>query len=142
MLLCRRKSEEEAKSAQEEIARLHGELEVVQKETQELVEAATPFVDSLVPSEGGSSEDSFLVRLPRSSDELRGYIRDTANTCVLHVLSIVRALKPDQDMAPFATGNVTGKSEEEFALLKRVSNRWQMPLWSGWTSEFYVMACG
>lgn len=71
-----------------------------------------------MPAEDEPSGDSFLVRLQRSSDELHGYIRDTANTCMLHVLSIVRALNPDQDMAPFAAGSVTGKSEEEFVALE------------------------
>lgn len=59
-----------------------------------------------------------MARLQRASSELRGYIRDTANTYVLHILSIVKALKPDQDMVPFATGNVSGKSEEEFSALE------------------------
>ena len=94
------------------------ELAAAKEDNRQLVEAATPLVDSLVPPEGENADRPFLERLHRASGELRSYIRDAAHACVVQILGVVKALLPNQDMTPFATGDVPGVTDEDFSLLE------------------------
>lgn len=119
----RSEHEKEKKKAFDELARLtevhkktEAELAAAKEENRQLVEAATPFVDSLVPPEDENAGRPFLERLHQASGALRGYIRDTARACVVSILGVVKALMPDQDMEPFASGRVAGVSDDDLAL--------------------------
>ena len=93
-------------------------LEAAREENQKLVDAATPLVDSLVPPGGENAEASFQDRLRRASAGFRSYVEDTARSCVSEVLVTAKALMPDQDMTPFATGIVPGVGDDRFAAIE------------------------
>lgn len=48
---------------------------------------------------------------------MRAYVPELAGSCVTHVLSLVRALFPTQDMEPFVTGNVEGVADIDYLAL-------------------------
>lgn len=117
LAVCR-KHKEELKAIQGENTRLGGELQASQEEVRELVEAATPIVDALVPVEEGSEVKFFLERLRQCAGEVRGFAGDVARACVSELVTIARALMPGQSMEPFSTGSTPGLTEEEYATLE------------------------
>lgn len=83
-------------------------LEKARDMYREVSDAAAPLIDALTPEVRSSSHQVLVDRLKRSAAGLKEYIRDLASHCSTHLLSIVKALYPEQDMRPFAEGAVEG----------------------------------
>lgn len=85
---------------------------------KQLAEAVGPLVDVFVTPVTNRSHEVLVERVRHARDGLRDYIRDMAQTIVGHLLSLVKALKPDQDMKPFVEGEVEDVPEERYAELE------------------------
>lgn len=59
-----------------------------------------------------------MARLKESTEGLRSYVRELTGACATHVLSLVKALYPCQDMQPFADGRVEGVADGEYPALE------------------------
>lgn len=81
---------------------LNSALQVARDHYQEGTDVAAPLVDLLVPGGNSRSHQAVIPELHDAAKDMPTYVRDTASTCVTHVLSLVKALKLDQDMTPVA----------------------------------------
>lgn len=74
---------------------------------------------ALAPAGSSISHGTLVWRLHLATEGLRAYINYMASTCVTHVLSLVTALYPKQDMKPFVEGRVPGVTDGEYAALEK-----------------------
>lgn len=97
---------------------LNSALQVDRDQYQEVTDAPASLVDLLVPAGNSWSRQAVIQELQGAAKELLTYVRDTTSTYVAHVLSSVKALKQDQDMARFAQGRVGELADMEYAALE------------------------
>lgn len=107
------------------LSRANKELEVAKSalhnakgQYREVAEAVAPLVNTLAPGSRSIRHELLVARLKESTEGLRGYVRELASAYATHMLSLVKALYPAQDMKPFVTGRVAGVAAEEYSALE------------------------
>lgn len=101
-----------------QMKKTHSELLEANQQIMLLEKAVARLVKALVP-EDAAAPQSFLERLKMVPRQLKAFIKEVAETGLIHTLAVAKSRHPEVDISKFVEGAQPSCSKETFKDLKK-----------------------